>query len=110
MDPVQTAAGQAAPGRLCFTQICVATGDVDLVRSGEIVQHRRRSSTSFFICSVSQLGYMSRLALPMRSVAERSVVLQHTCFGTGNSANATAGVSDSAFAVLATDNSSRSQR
>ena len=45
----------------------------------------------------------------MRSVAERSVVLQHTCFGTGNSANATAGVSDSAFAVLATDNSSRSQ-
>ena len=62
----------------------------------------------YFICSVSQLGYMSRLALPMRSVAERSVVLQHTCFGTGNSANATAGVSDSAFAVLATDNSSRS--
>ena len=48
--------------------------------------------------------------MPMRSVAERSVVLQHTCFGTGNSANATADVSDSAFAVLATDNSSRSQR
>ena len=93
-----------------LAQIRVAAGDVDLVRSGEIVQHRRRSSTSFFICSVSQLGYMSRLALPMRSVAERSVVLQHTCFGTGNSANATAGVSDSAFAVLAADNSSRSQR
>ena len=32
----------------------------------------------YFICSVSQLGYMSRLALPMRSVAERSVVLQHS--------------------------------
>ena len=44
------------------------------------------------------------------SVAERSATLQHTCFGTGNSANATAGVSGSAFVEPATDNSSRSQR
>ena len=48
--------------------------------------------------------------LSIRSVAERSAVLQHACFGTGNSANVTAGVSGSAFVVLATDNSSRSQR
>ena len=36
-----------------FTQICAATGDVDLVRSSEIVQHRHRSSTSIFSCSES---------------------------------------------------------
>ena len=50
------------------------------------------------------------LTLPARSVAERSGVLQHARFGTGNSANATAGVSVSAFVEPATDNSSRSQR
>ena len=53
---------------------------------------------------------LAMLTLSRCSVAERSAVLQHTCFGTGNSANAPAGVSGSAFAVLATDNSSRSQR
>ena len=38
-----------------FTQICVATGDVDFICTGEIVQHRRRSSTSIFNCSTSHL-------------------------------------------------------
>ena len=36
-----------------LTQICVATGDVDFICAGEIVQHRRRSSTSIFSCSAS---------------------------------------------------------
>ena len=40
------------------------------------------------------------LTLPARSVAERSAMLQHTCFGTGNSANATAGVVSGAYAGL----------
>ena len=39
-----------------FTQICVATGDVDLICTGEIVQHRRRSATSSLSCSASQPG------------------------------------------------------
>ena len=39
-----------------FTQICVATGDVDLICAGEIVQHRRRSSTSSLSCSALQPG------------------------------------------------------
>ena len=37
-----------------FAQICVATGDVDLICAGEIVQHRRRSATSSLSCSASQ--------------------------------------------------------
>ena len=39
-----------------FTQICVATGDIDLICTGEIVQHRRRRSTSSLSCSASQPG------------------------------------------------------
>ena len=70
-----------------LAQIRVAAGDVDLVRSGEIVQHRRRSSTSFFICSVSQLGYMSRLALPIRSGVEHFAILHDTRFSVGSFAN-----------------------
>ena len=34
----------------------LAAGDVDLICAGEIVQHRRRSSTSIFSCSVSNPG------------------------------------------------------
>ena len=33
--------------------IRVATGDVDLICTSEIVQHRRRSATSIFSCSAS---------------------------------------------------------
>ena len=39
-----------------FTQICVATGNVDFICAGEVVQHRRRSSTSSLSCSVSHPG------------------------------------------------------
>ena len=39
-----------------FTQICAATGNVDFICVGEVVQHRRRSSTSIFGCSVSHPG------------------------------------------------------
>ena len=39
-----------------FTQICVATGNIDFICAGEVVQHRRRSSTSIFSCSVSHPG------------------------------------------------------
>ena len=39
-----------------FTQICVATGDVDLICTSEVIQHRRRNSTSIFSCSASQPG------------------------------------------------------
>ena len=39
-----------------FTQICVATGDVDFICTSEVVQHRRRSSTSSLSCSASQPG------------------------------------------------------
>ena len=39
-----------------FTQIRVATGDVDLICAGEIVQHGRRSATSSLSCSASQPG------------------------------------------------------
>ena len=39
-----------------FTQIRVAAGDVDLICTGEIVQNRRRSSTSSLSCSASQPG------------------------------------------------------
>ena len=39
-----------------FTQVCVATGNIDFICAGEIVQHRRRSSTSIFSCSVSHPG------------------------------------------------------
>ena len=39
-----------------FTQICAATGNVDFICAGEVVQHRRRSSTSIFSCSVSHPG------------------------------------------------------
>ena len=39
-----------------FAQICVATGDVAFVCTGEIVQHRRRSATSSLSCSASQPG------------------------------------------------------
>ena len=39
-----------------FTQICVATGNVDFICTSEVVQHRRRSSTSIFSCSVSHPG------------------------------------------------------
>ena len=39
-----------------LAQICVATGDVDLICTGEIVQHRRRSATRSLSCSASQPG------------------------------------------------------
>ena len=39
-----------------FAQIRVAAGDLDLICTGEVVQHRRRSSTSIFSCSASQPG------------------------------------------------------
>ena len=39
-----------------FAQICVAAGNVDFICAGEVVQHRRRSSTSIFSCSVSHPG------------------------------------------------------
>ena len=39
-----------------FTQICVATGNIDFICTGEVVQHRRRNSTSIFSCSVSHPG------------------------------------------------------
>ena len=56
-------------------------------------------------------GYLGVLTLPARSLAERSDVLQHTCFATGNSANATAGVvSGWGIVEPEIDNSSRSQR
>ena len=34
-----------------FTQIRVAAGNVDLICTGEIVQHRHRSATGIFSCS-----------------------------------------------------------
>ena len=39
-----------------FAQIRVAAGDIDLICTGEIVQHRRRSSTSSLSCSALQPG------------------------------------------------------
>ena len=39
-----------------LAQIRVATGDVDLICTSEIVQHRRRSATSSLSCSASQPG------------------------------------------------------
>ena len=39
-----------------LAQIRVAAGDIDLICTGEIVQHRRRSSTSSLSCSASQPG------------------------------------------------------
>ena len=39
-----------------FTQIRVAAGNIDLICTGEVVQHRRRSSTSSLSCSASQPG------------------------------------------------------
>ena len=39
-----------------FTQIRVAAGDADLICTSEVVQHRRRSSTSIFSSSASQPG------------------------------------------------------
>ena len=39
-----------------LAQICAATGNVDFICAGEVVQHRRRSSTSIFSCSVSHPG------------------------------------------------------
>ena len=39
-----------------FAQICVATGNIDFICAGEVVQHRHRSSTSIFSCSVSHPG------------------------------------------------------
>ena len=39
-----------------FAQICVATGNVDFICASEVVQHRRRSSTSSLSCSASQPG------------------------------------------------------
>ena len=40
----------------CGAQIGVATGDVNLVGSGKVVQHVRRISTSIFICSAPHCG------------------------------------------------------
>ena len=39
-----------------FAQIGVATGDVDLVSPGKVVQHVRRISTSVFSCSGPHCG------------------------------------------------------
>ena len=39
-----------------FTQICVATGNIDFICTSEVVQHRRRSSISSLSCSVSHPG------------------------------------------------------
>ena len=39
-----------------FTQICVATGNVDFICTSEVVQLRRRSSTRIFSCSASKPG------------------------------------------------------
>ena len=39
-----------------LTQIRVAAGNIDLICTGEVVQHRRRSSTSSLSCSASQPG------------------------------------------------------
>ena len=39
-----------------LAQIRVAAGDIDLICTGEIVQLRRRSSTSSLSCSASQPG------------------------------------------------------
>ena len=36
--------------------ICVAAGNIDFICAGEVVQHRRRSSTSSLSCSASQPG------------------------------------------------------
>ena len=39
-----------------FAQVCLAAGDIDFICAGEIIQHRRRSSTSSLSCSVSHPG------------------------------------------------------
>ena len=39
-----------------LAQIRVASGDIDLICTGEIVQYRRRSSTSSLSCSALQPG------------------------------------------------------
>ena len=36
-----------------FAQICIAAGDVEFIRAGKIVQHRRISATSVFSCFAS---------------------------------------------------------
>ena len=39
-----------------LAQICAATGNIDFICTSEVVQHRRRSSTSSLSCSASQPG------------------------------------------------------
>ena len=39
-----------------LAQICAATGNIDFICAGEVVQHRRRSSTSSLSCSASHPG------------------------------------------------------
>ena len=47
---------EACQAVYAFAQVCAATGNIDFICTSEVLQHRRRSSTSIFSCSVSHPG------------------------------------------------------